>query len=166
MTWPKRKCYIKGWLLIVCLVTSEEIIFFHMSSWSLDNFKFQQICNLYLSLWNQRGQSQWLSSEHPHLLMQKENSANDKLLQFFSAVKNQNWDTHTTTTSNYFLKQFYVILGALFSMSTPCNTSGFKSRCTTPWRWQYATTLSTWMTIALASSSLYLPPLLIKIFNK
>lgn len=38
-------------------------------------------------------------------------------------------------------------------------TSGFRSRCTTPWRWQKATTFRICTTIALASSSLYLPPL-------
>lgn len=38
-------------------------------------------------------------------------------------------------------------------------TSGFKSRWTTPWRWQNATTFRICTTIAFASSSVYLPPL-------
>lgn len=38
-------------------------------------------------------------------------------------------------------------------------TSGFRSRCTTPWRWQKETTLRIWTMTALASSSEYFPPL-------
>lgn len=38
-------------------------------------------------------------------------------------------------------------------------TSGFRSRWTTPWRWQYATTLNICTITTFASSSEYFPPL-------
>ena len=38
-------------------------------------------------------------------------------------------------------------------------TSGFRSRWTTPWRWQKAATLKIWTMTTLASSSEYFPPL-------
>jgi len=38
-------------------------------------------------------------------------------------------------------------------------TSGLRSLCTTPWRWQNATTFSICTMTALASSSEYFPPL-------
>jgi hypothetical protein len=40
------------------------------------------------------------------------------------------------------------------------HTSGLRSRCTTPWRWQNETMLKICSTTILASSSEYLPPLL------
>ena len=38
-------------------------------------------------------------------------------------------------------------------------TSGLRSRCTTPWRWQNATTFNICIMTAFASSSVYFPPL-------
>jgi hypothetical protein len=39
------------------------------------------------------------------------------------------------------------------------HTSSFRSRWTTPWRWQKATTFNICSTIIFTSPSLYLPPL-------
>lgn len=95
-----------------------------------------------------------------------------KTINRFKCTMTNVWPKHskrTTSSSSIVLgkntmwqtkgQKKRIVDGVPSRMYIYIDTSGFRSRWTTPWRWKYATTLRICIMTNLASSSEYFPPL-------